>query len=323
MNDGGDWRPRGSRENLARRASMLAATRAFFAHRAVMEVETPLLVAHAVTDPQLASASAMLPGRTAPLPLHTSPEFAMKRLLAAGSGDIYQLCHVFRGDERGPLHAAEFTLLEWYRVGLDMDALMDEVDALLRALLPQPLAPTERFCYRDLLRMHAGCDPLLDSDAQLAECAASLGHDARLLRSLDRDGVLDLLMATRVGPLLGRAGPCFVHRYPASQAALARLDPQDSRVALRFELYLQGVELANGFQELGDATEQRARFAGDQHRRAARGLPVPDMDERLLAALEQGLPECSGVALGFDRLVMLACGARRIDEVMAFVPGEA
>lgn len=302
---------------------MLAATRAFFAARAVMEVETPLAVAHAVTDPQLASAGLTLPGRGTPLHLHTSPEFAMKRLLAAGSGDIYQLCHVFRGDEQGPLHAAEFTLLEWYRIGHDMDALMDEVDALLRVLLPRPLPPTQRQGYRELLRAHAGCDPLTDSDAQLVDCAAGLGFDAALLRSLDRDGVLDLLMAARIGPQLGRSGPCFVHRYPASQASLAKLDPRDPRVALRFELYLEGIELANGFQELGDAAEQRARFDADRQRRAARGMAVPDIDTRLLAALAHGLPECSGVAMGFDRLVMLACGAHRIDEVLSFLPGEA
>jgi lysyl-tRNA synthetase class 2 len=247
----------------------------------------------------------------------------MKRLLAAGSGDIYQLCHVFRGDEQGALHAAEFTLLEWYRSGWGMDRLIDEVEALLRALLPQALPPAERRSYRDLLREHAGCDPLTDSDAQLADCAASLGFDAPLLRRLDRDGVLDLLMGAHIGPRLGRAGPCFVHRYPASQAALARLDPQDARVALRFELYVQGVELANGFEELADAAEQRRRFENDRQCRAARGLPVPEIDERLLAALAHGLPACSGVALGFDRLVMLACGARSLDEVLSFLPGEA
>ena len=323
MTDGADWRPRASRDNLRRRAALLSRTRGFFAQRAVLEVETPIAVAHAVTDPHLAAASATLPGRGGALYLQTSPEFAMKRLLAAGSGDIYQLCHVFRGDERGRLHAPEFTLLEWYRCGWTMRRLIDEVDALLRALLPAPLPPATLHSYRDVLLEHAGCDALEDSDAALARRAAELGFDAALLPALDRDGLLDLLMAAHVGPRLGLDGPCFVHGYPASQAALARLDPGDPRVALRFELYLDGVELANGFEELGDAAEQRTRFAADQAVRAARGQSVPAMDERLLAALAAGLPACSGVALGFDRLVMRACGARDIAEVLSFLPGEA
>jgi lysyl-tRNA synthetase class 2 len=321
VSEAGDWRPRASREALVLRAGMLATLRQFFANRAVLEVETPLAVGHAISDPQLASARVLLPGRSAPLHLHTSPEFAMKRLLAAGYGDIYQVCHVFRGDEAGALHAAEFTLLEWYRIGWSMDRLIDEVDALLRELLPQP--PSTRPSYQEVIRQHAGCDALTDSDAQLMDCAVSLGFDATLLRSLDRDGILDLLMGLHVGPRLGLSGPCYVQRFPASQASLARLDPEDSRVALRFELYLQGVELANGFEELADATEQRARFMNDRLTRRKRDLPDAEPDERLLAALTHGLPACSGVAMGFDRLVMQAAGTRRIEEVLSFLPGEA
>lgn len=323
MSEAGDWRPRASREALVLRAGMLATLRQFFANRAVLEVETPLAVGHAISDPQLASARVLLPGRSAPLHLHTSPEFAMKRLLAAGYGDIYQVCHVFRGDEAGALHAAEFTLLEWYRIGWNMDRLIDEVDALLRELLPQPLQPSTRPSYQEVMRQHAGCDALTDSDAQLMDCAVSLGFDATLLRSLDRDGILDLLMGLHVGPRLGLSGPCYVQRFPASQASLARLDREDSRVALRFELYLQGVELANGFEELADATEQRARFMNDRLTRRKRDLPDAEPDERLLAALTHGLPACSGVAMGFDRLVMQAVGTRRIEEVLSFLPGEA
>jgi lysyl-tRNA synthetase class 2 len=309
---------------LRQRAALLAATRRFFAERGVLEVDTPLAVAHAVTDVQLSSATVQLPGRRSALALHTSPEYAMKRLLAAGSGDIYQLCHVFRGDEQGPLHAPEFMMLEWYRGGFSMTQLMDEVESLLGVLRPRPAASVaRRLGYREALQRYAGCDPLDDDAGRLADCAESLGFEASLVRRLDRDALLDLLMAARVGPQLGRDAPCFVHRYPASQAALARLDPDDPRVALRFELYVDGVELANGFEELADAGEQRRRFMADRARRAELGLAVPEPDERLLAALAYGLPACSGVALGFDRLQMLIAGAHELADVQSFRTGQA
>jgi len=304
---------------------MLAEVRAFFAARGVLEVDTPQLVNSGVTDVNIHSAEVRWPGGDArPRYLHTSPEYAMKRLLAAGTGDIYQLCHVFRGDEQGTLHNAEFMIVEWYRRGWAIAALMEEVDALLRALLDaSALAPTRYLSYEQAFVTTLGCNPLTDSDAALLACALRAGFDEALLRRCERDELLDLLMGLRIGPQLGLDAPVFVHRYPASQAALARLDPADARVALRFELYLRGVELANGFEELGDAAEQRERFAADQRLRAARNLPVPAMDEHLLAALASGLPPCAGVALGFDRLLMLGCGAQRIDEVMAFTSERA
>jgi len=319
------WRPGASLERLRRRAAMLADIRAFFAARGVLEVDTPQLVNAAVTDVNIHSAEVRWPGDNGPPRyLHTSPEYAMKRLLAAGSGDIYQLCHVFRGDEQGRLHNSEFMIVEWYRRGWGCAALMAEVDALLRTLLEATaLAPTRYLSYEQAFLTTLGCNPLADSDAALAECARQAGFDDALLRRCERDELLDLLMGLRIGPTLGMDAPVFVHRYPASQAALARLDPDDARVALRFELYLRGVELANGFEELGDAREQRERFAADQRVRAARKLPVPAIDEYLLAALAAGLPPCSGVALGFDRLLMIACGAQRIEEVMAFTSARA
>lgn len=319
-NASGDWRPGASHERLRQRAQLLSLVRAFFAARGVLEVDTPQLVNHAVTDLNIHSAEVRWPrGDDRPRYLHTSPEYAMKRLLAAGSGDIYQMCHVFRGDERGPLHNSEFMIVEWYRVGWAFAALMEEVDALVRALMGSaPLAPTRYLSYEQAFVEGLGCNPLDDSDDDLAARALRAGFDEALLRRCDRDELLDLLMGTCIGPQLGHEGPVFIHRYPASQAALARLDPEDARVALRFELYLRGVELANGFEELGDAAEQRARFTADQQARAARNLTVPAMDEYLLDALSAGLPPCAGVALGFDRLLMLACGASRIEEVMAF-----
>jgi len=277
-------------------------------------------VRHAVTDPALHSAEVRWPGAAGVRAgyLHTSPEYAMKRLLAAGSGDIYQLCHVFRGDEQGPLHNPEFLLLEWYRVGWPMRRLGEEVDALLRQLHPGPLAPLRWLGYEEAFRGQLGVSALEDPLPRVVECARAAGFEAPLLARCSRDELLDLLMGTTIGPRLGREGPVFLHGYPASQAALARLDPHDARTALRFELYLEGVELCNGFEELADAHEQRARFETDRATRVARGLVVPEADGFLLQALAAGLPPSSGVAVGVDRLLMLAAGGQRLDAVLPF-----
>jgi len=321
---GADWQPTATRERLVLRATLLGEIRAHFAAHGALEVETPHCVQATVTDPQLHSLQVRSRARQGVLYLHTSAEYAMKRLLAAGSGDIYQLCHVYRDGEQGPLHNHEFTLLEWYRVGWDLTRLMREVDTLLRRLLGARCgAAAEYVTYAEALRRGAGIDALADDDAALAARALALGFDAALVRRCARDELLDLLMGARVGPALGRSGPCFLTHYPASQAALARLDPADPRVALRFEAYLDGIELANGFEELTDAGAQRARFEADQRLRRERGLEPPALDERLLAALAHGLPPCSGVAVGFDRVLMLAAGARHIDEVLAFPAARA
>ena len=297
---------------------MLASARDFFARRGVLEVETPLLSAAAVSDPQLESLATRIAGLPSEFYLHTSPEYAMKRLLAAGSGDIYQICKVFRDAERGRWHNPEFTMIEWYRLGFNDAALMDEVEALVAQLLaPQrPLEAAERLSYSAALERHAGVDAHRSSDAELSAAAQAHGIvcDARL----DRDATLDLLMGLVVGPKLGRDRPCFICDYPASQAALARVKPGLPAVAARFELYLDGVELANGFHELQDAAEQRRRFTQDLKVRAERGLPLRPLAERWLAALEAGLPECAGVALGFDRLVALALSADALAGALAF-----
>ena len=220
----------------------------------------------------------------------------MKRLLAAGSGDIYQLCKVFRDGERGRWHNPEFTLLEWYRVGFDDAALMTEVEALVTQLLApeRQLQPAERLTYNEALQRHAGVDAHSAADGELADAAAQ--HGVLCKAELDRDAWLDLLMGAVVGPRLGRERPCFICDYPASQASLARLKPGPPRVAARFEFYLDGIELANGFHELSQAEEQRARFAGDLATRRARGQTQPPMDERLLAALEGDARLCGGRA---------------------------
>ena len=312
------WRPSASLDTLKRRAQALADTREFFRQRNVLEVETPAMINAPVSDVNIGSVRAEVPGRGgAPLFLHTSPEYAMKRLLAAGSGDIYQLCRVFRGAERGRQHNPEFTMVEWYRLGFTLEQLMHEVAGLVRVLLGRDL-PVEILGYREAVRRHAGFDPLDAETGELQRAAQALGLDAQRARESGRDELLDLIVGAQVGPALGATTLTFMHRYPATQAALARLDPADPRLALRFELYHRGMELANGYHELSNAAEQRQRFDNDQQARRQRGLPTHEFDPWLLAALDAGLPDCAGVALGFDRVLMLALNASSIDDVIAF-----
>jgi len=312
------WRPSASSAALRLRAQALRSAREFFHSRNVLEVETPAMVNAPVSDVNLGSVSVQVPGRDAPLFLHTSPEYAMKRLLAAGSGDIFQICRVYRGAERGRHHNPEFTMLEWYRLGFSLEELMREVADLTRVLLGHSQLAIEFMTYREAVRRHAGFDPL-DADTEVLQAAAQeLGLSAGPARAAGRDELLDLIVGAKVGPALGEKSLTFLHRYPATQAALARLDADDPRVALRFELYHRGVELANGYHELTSAAEQRMRFAADQQARKARGLPTFALDAHLLSALDAGLPDCAGVALGFDRVLMLAAGAASIDDVLAF-----
>jgi len=313
------WLPSATRERLAQRAALLATVRQFFETRSVLEVETPMLVNAAVTDVSLRPVELVLGERR--LFLQTSPEYAMKRLLAAGMGDVYQLCKVVRGDERSRVHNPEFTMLEWYRVGFEMTGLIQEVAALLDALVTRvggKARALRRVSYREVFQTSLQIDPLGASTEDLAKIAAAHGLTGHNLTELGRDELLDFLMGAVIGPTLGRGEWLALTHYPASQAALAQLDPADPRVALRFEIYADGIELANGFQELADANEQRARFMADNAARRTQGLPQMPIDEPLLAALEAGLPACSGVALGFDRAMMVAVGAKRIDEVVSF-----
>ena len=306
---------------LGARAALLARCREFFAARGVLEVETPILAQATVTDVHLASLETRIAGRPSPYYLQTSPEYAMKRLLAAGSPDLYQICKVFRDGESGRLHNPEFTMLEWYRRGFDHVALMDEVEALLTTLLAgRLLLAPERLSYREAFERVLGVDPHAAPLPQLAALAAEQAGATGL--GDDRDTVLDLLMGALVGPALGRDRLTFVDAYPASQAALARLLPGTPPVAARFEAYFGGLELCNGFHELADAAEQRRRFEADRAERARRGLPLPPIDERLLAVL-RALPDCAGVAVGLDRVLMLASGCSTIAEVLTFAVDEA
>jgi lysyl-tRNA synthetase class 2 len=252
--------------------------------------------------------------RTWRLWLQTSPEFAMKRLLAAGSGPIYQLCRAFRDGEAGARHNPEFTILEWYRPGWDHHRLMDEIDELLQTVLDTDAC--ERLTYGEAFARHAGLDPHGAPQPELERRVEALGvADPHKLR---RDDLLDLILTHEIEPQLGAPGPTFVHDYPASQAALARVRNGKPPLAERFEVFVDGVELANGYHELVDPYEQRRRFENDLEARRREGLPDVPMDEHLLAALEHGLPSCAGVALGVDRLVMLAAGTLEISDVIAF-----
>ncbi len=314
-----DWRPAASIVTLRRRAALLEAVRAFFAERGVLEVETPVALGRTVTDVQVASLR--VEGNAGERWLHTSPEYPMKRLLAAGSGDIFQVCRVFRAGESGRLHNPEFTMLEWYRLGFGLEQIMEETAALAAAVLQAGgvRAPNvETLSYAAAFERELGCDPLSAPAQTLADLAAEHRLAASSIAGASRDDLLDFLVAVVVGPRLGQDRLTCLHHFPASQAALAQLDARDPRTALRFELYAGGIELANGYVELASAAEQRQRFEADRAERQRRGLVQPAVDERLLAALEAGLPPCAGVALGFDRLAMLALGARHIDEVLAF-----
>jgi elongation factor P--(R)-beta-lysine ligase len=315
---GADWPPTATLDSLRQRAAMLGRVREFFAARGVLEVETPILSAGAVSDPQIESLTTRIAGMAGQLHMSTSPEYPMKRLLASGSGEIYQLCKVFRDAERGRWHNPEFTMIEWYRLGLDDAALMTEVEDLVASLLAphRHVEPAERLTYAEALRRHAGIDAHTDSETALE--GAITDHGIVCKADLGRDAKLDLLMGFVVGPKLGLDRPCFICDYPASQASLARLKPGFPQVAARFEFYIAGIELANGFHELVNAGEQRARFIQDLATRRARGQVEPPLDERLLAALAAGMPDCAGVAVGFDRLVAIALGAKRLSEAMAF-----
>ena len=304
----------------------MSRLRCFFAEKDVLEVETPLLSAAGTTDPQIHSFETRYEGPGAaqgrPLYLTTSPEFAMKRLLAAGSGPIYQICKAFRQGEAGRLHNPEFTLLEWYRPGFDHFQLMDEVEALVTELADGrlPDVSAKRMTYAELFQQHLGLNPHTASTEALAQCAEGFPALAGI-SGLDRDGWLDLLMSHVIQPCLGLGGLTFVYHYPASQAALARINqsPADvSAIAERFELFYQGVELANGFHELTDAREQRARFEQDLAHRRVQALPPIPIDERLLTALGEGLPPCAGVALGLDRLLLVFNGLTRLSDVISF-----
>ena len=316
-----DWQPTATLDALRLRAGFNRLVREFFHARDVLEVETPVMSLAGNTEPNIASFALEFSGRTDGAPrtrwLRTSPEFALKRLLAAGVGDCYELGRVFRDGEAGGRHNPEFTMLEWYRLGWDHLRLLEETVALVRAalaLVGRDAAPVVS-SFRDLYWRHLQLDPLTAGIDTLRNALGDVRIDPD---GLGRDDWLDLLMTHRLQPMFGEDVLLAVHDWPASQAALARIRDGDPPVAERFELYLGPLELANGYHELTDAAEQQARFERDAVVRMQRGLPSVPMDAALVAALQHGLPACAGVALGVDRLLMALLGTQRIAGVLAF-----
>lgn len=315
------WRPSATMPALKLRARMLASARNYFATQNVLEVETPMLSRHAVSDVNIESIEAHLelaPGTS--FYLHTSPEFCMKRLLAAGAPDIYQLGKVFRDGERGHRHQPEFTLAEWYRHGFGLEQIINDTLGFIREVLGNSvvLGPTRRISYREAFENALGIDPISATIEELAPLATARHH---LNPATDRDKTdwLDLLLCQSVAPAFDRDCLTVLHHYPAEQAALARVNPDDPTVADRFEVFRGDLELANGYVELGDAAEQRERCNRDQAARQTLGRTIRPLDRDFLDALQHGLPACAGVAVGFDRLVMIAAGADHIGKVTSFI----
>ncbi|MBA3661266.1 MAG: elongation factor P--(R)-beta-lysine ligase [Gammaproteobacteria bacterium] len=310
------WQPSASLTHLRLRAEILQRIRQFFSERQVLEVETPLLCQTSVTDPFIESIPALFKLQASAEPsihyLQTSPEYAMKRLIASGSGDIYQVTKAFRQGEVGRFHNPEFSMIEWYRMGFDHYALMDEVNDFLQAVVQTQ--PAKRQTYQSIFMEYLGIDPQATTVNALQHCAKA--HHLQVEANIeDVDTWLNLLMSHCIEPHLGKDQPLFIYNFPKSQAALAKVTGE---VASRFEVYLAGVELANGFHELQDAHEQRLRFEKNGAERHRLSLPAMPVDACFLAALHYGLPNCAGVALGLDRLLMYATQSQHIGDVISF-----
>ncbi|GAA4429317.1 EF-P lysine aminoacylase EpmA [Bremerella cremea] len=322
------WRPTASLENLKHRNQVTQTLRRFFLGKGFWEVETPLLSRDTVIDTHLDPVPVTLawdparPDQGDRYYLQTSPEFAMKRLVAAGADAIFQICKAFRLAEVGAHHNVEFTLVEWYRVGDDLAAGIQLLSDLAEAVLQR--GPAHQLSYREAFQTHLDCDPLEASGKQLRAIAEA--HNVDVPHSFsdeDRDALLELLLSELIQPKLGTLQPVILYHYPASQAALARIDADDARVACRFELFVDGMELANGYDELLDPAILVERNRANNTARAALGKPTLPKDSQLISAMQAGLPACSGCALGLDRLLMAALQARSIDEVIPFPTRQA
>jgi lysyl-tRNA synthetase class 2 len=309
-----DWQPSSGLDTARHRAFLLSRARRYFGERGILEVDVPALSDATATDPNIESF--VVEGDAF---LQTSPEAYMKRLLAAGYPDIYSICRVFRRGETGRRHLREFTLIEWYRLGFDLDAIIEDTVSFIATVLDRNALVDMMTIhdYRDIFLQTLNVDPLA---ADIKELAAAAGADSALQQALgtDRDAWLDLLFATEIAPAFNERGLTVLKNFPASQASLARLSPDDAAVAERFEVFLGDVELANGFVELTDAGEQSARMDSDIEKRRALGRRAVPRDERLIAALRSGLPACAGVAVGFERLHMIAANTADIRSIVTF-----
>jgi lysyl-tRNA synthetase class 2 len=321
------WQPTASIATLRERAELIKTIRLFFEERTVLEVDTPILSHSTITDVHLEAMSTLhtnpMDDQQSKLWLQTSPEFAMKRLLCAGSGCIYQICKSVRDDEVGKKHNPEFTMLEWYRVGFDMQALINEVDMLLQATLDSKAV--HQMTYQQVFLKYLNLDPFNDSIIPLIDVCKQHGFDnivneidTNNCSQIDIDTLLQLLFSHCIEPNLGDVHPVVITHFPKSQAALAKLCSKNRSTALRFEVYFKGMELANGYEELQDADIQAQRMQDDNRVRSALGKEIKPIDTLFLDALQSGLPQCSGIALGLDRLLMLKLDLADINEVISF-----
>lgn len=310
------WCPSSSIENLKLRARLLASARDFFNRRDVLEVETPVLAKYAVTEPNIESLTAHFSKQT--YYLQTSPEYFMKRLLAAGAPDIYQIGKVFRAGESGQNHNPEFTLVEWYRHQFGLQEMMAETVEFICALFSQPSDSIQisYLSYFESMQQAVNLDIKQCSHAEVQSVAHEFGLQTNT--SLNLDQLYDFVFSSVVMPALNPAVITVIYHFPASQASLAQLCPHDSSLADRFEVFYQGKELANGFVELTNVDEQLTRFKRDQQLRNQLGLDVVEIDEKFIAALNHGLPACAGVAVGLDRIAMIATKSKSIRDVISF-----
>ncbi|WMY97109.1 MAG: elongation factor P--(R)-beta-lysine ligase [Arsenophonus sp.] len=322
MNEKINWQPNISINNLLKRSKVINEIRRFFIDRGVVEVETPILSKFTVTDVHLFPfetqfIAPLIYDNINKMYMITSPEYHMKRLIAAGSGPIYQMVKSFRNKEKGRYHNPEFTILEWYRPNYDMYRLIDEVDDLLQQILD--CVPTNRISYQQVFQRYLNIDPLsLNLEKKiLCDVAFKFGF-SNAYKEENKDILLQFLFTMGIEPHLGKEEPTVIYHFPASQALLAKISKEDNRVAERFEVYFKGIELANGFCELTDPEEHKKRFQNDNKIRKKIGLPIQPIDKYLLEALHQVMPDCSGVALGVDRLLMLALKIEKITDVMSF-----
>ncbi|WP_231844667.1 elongation factor P--(R)-beta-lysine ligase [Candidatus Ishikawella capsulata] len=314
------WKPSASTRNLQKRANIISLIRNFFADRNVLEVETPYMSRYTITDINLVPFQTYFTTsdklQKVNLWMITSPEYHMKRLLASGIGSIYQICHSFRNQELGSNHNPEFTILEWYRPGYDMYLMINEVSQLFKKILM--CKSTESLSYEEAFLMYLNINPFEANKNQLLNIAKNFNATELIDADCSYDTLLQILFMLGIEPQIGQKKPVFIYHFPSGQAGLAKISKSNPLVSERFEAYYKGVELANGFCELTDATEQKKRFEQDNIYRKLHNMPQYLLDNYLLQALSHGMPDCTGVAIGIDRLIMVALQANTLSEVIAF-----